>query len=49
MINTIVKRIIIGAAIAVALVIVVGTISLVIMFMKPGNSKQRAEEARRRS
>jgi hypothetical protein len=46
MVNKIVKRMIIGVAIAVALVVIVAAISLVIALRKPGSSKQRSEEQR---
>ena len=44
MVNTLIKRMLIGVVIAIALVIVVGAIALVIMLRKPGSSKQRSEE-----
>lgn len=44
MINRFIKRVMIGVAIAFALVVIVMAISLIIMLRKPGNSKQRGEE-----
>ncbi len=46
MINRVVRNMIIGISIAVALVVIVGAVSLIIMFRKSGTSKQRAEAQR---